>query len=176
MGRLQATAQKPDEQEQDQEQDQGQEQGQGPEEKQHSDQDMGDLLQELRILLQGSQVLTAFLIILPFNQGFEKIDDFEKWVYIGTFICSVISLVLFSAPAAQHRLIRPIRNRPRFKNFATRMTIMGLIPASLALVGVTHLVTSTAIGNEVALAVTLAVAVIIALLWWIIPLARRHEM
>ena len=168
MSKQQDAARKPDEQEQEQEQ--------GPGEHQHSDQDMGDLLQELRILLQGSQVLTAFLIILPFNQGFEKIDQIEKWVFIGTFICSVASLVLFSAPAAQHRLIRPIRNRPRFKNFATQMVILGLIPASLALVGVAHLVSSTAIGNEVALVVTALVALVIALLWWIIPLVRRHDM
>lgn len=33
---------------------------------------LDDMLQELRILLQGAQILTAFLIVLPFNQGFDK--------------------------------------------------------------------------------------------------------
>ena len=50
---------------------------------------LDDMLQELRILLQGAQVLTAFLIVLPFNQGFDKIHDFEKWVYTATFLCSM---------------------------------------------------------------------------------------
>jgi len=54
----------------------------------HDEQDLNDLLQELRILLQGVQVLTAFLVILPFNQGFEKIEEIEKWVYLATFVCS----------------------------------------------------------------------------------------
>ncbi|HYP41473.1 MAG TPA: DUF6328 family protein, partial [Chloroflexia bacterium] len=106
----------------------------------HDEQDLNDLLQELRILLQGVQVLTAFLVILPFNQGFEKIEEIEKWVYIATFICSVMGLVLFSAPAAHHRLARPLMDRVRFKEFATRMTIVGLVPSSLALVLATQLV------------------------------------
>src|SRR5687767_1544159 len=33
----------------------------------HDDGDLGDMLQELRVLLPGSQTLTAFLVILPFN-------------------------------------------------------------------------------------------------------------
>jgi len=48
-----------------------------------------DMLHELGILLQGAQVLTAFLIVLPFNQDFDKIHDFEKWVYTATFLCSI---------------------------------------------------------------------------------------
>src|SRR5690349_14529275 len=84
--------------------------------------ELSDLLQELRILQQGVQVLTAFLTILPFSQGFERVDDTEKWVYLATFLCSVTGLVFFSAPAAHHRLARPLMHKERFKEFATRMT------------------------------------------------------
>src|SRR4051794_18927871 len=91
----------------------------------HPDGDLGDLLQELRILLQGAQVLTAFLIVLPFNQGFAEINESEKWVYLATFFCSICPLVLFTAPAAHHRLQRPLNDRAGFKQFATRMIIVG---------------------------------------------------
>ncbi len=40
--------------------------------------DFSDLLQELRVLLQGAQVLTAFLIVLPFNAGFARLQPGEK--------------------------------------------------------------------------------------------------
>src|SRR5512134_1162007 len=96
------------------------------------DTDLGDMLQEMRVLIQGAQVLTAFLIILPFNQGFEKIDDAERWVYLTTFLCSVTSLVLFSAPAAMHRVIRPLRDRERFKDIGTRLMLAAQVFASLA--------------------------------------------
>jgi hypothetical protein len=88
---------------------------------------LNDMLQELRILLQGAQVLTAFLIVLPFNQGFDKIHHFEKWVYTATFLCSITSLVFFSAPAAHHRLVRPLVDRVLFKTFATRMILVGMV-------------------------------------------------
>jgi hypothetical protein len=141
----------------------------------HDEQDLNDLLQELRILLQGVQVLTAFLVILPFNQGFEKIVEIEKWVYIATFICSITGLVLFSAPAAHHRLARPLMDRVRFKEFATRMTIVGLVPSSLALVLATQLVVAQVLGNVQSIVVAGLIAVLIGVFWWILPLAHKEK-
>ena len=67
----------------------------------NDDGDLGDMLQELRVLLPGSQTLTAFLVILPFNSGFSQIQDEERYVYLATFLCSILSLILFTAPAAR---------------------------------------------------------------------------
>lgn len=141
----------------------------------HDEEDLNDLLQELRILLQGVQVLTAFLVILPFNQGFEKIEEIEKWVYLATFVCSVTGLVLFSAPAAHHRLARPLMDRVRFKDFATRMTIIGLVPSSLALVLATQLVVAQVLGNVQSIVVAGLIAVLIGVFWWILPLAHKEK-
>ncbi|HEX9988001.1 MAG TPA: DUF6328 family protein [Chloroflexia bacterium] len=141
----------------------------------HDEKDLNDLLQELRILLHGVQVLTAFLVILPFNQGFEKIEEIEKWVYLATFVCSVTGLVLFSAPAAHHRLARPLMDRVRFKEFATRMTVVGMVPSSLALVLATQLVVAQVLGNVQSLVVALIIAVLIGVFWWILPLAHKEK-
>jgi hypothetical protein len=56
------------------------------------------MLQELRILLNGVQVLTAFLILLPFNQRFHHVPASGKWVYVATFLLSISCIVFFSAP------------------------------------------------------------------------------
>ncbi len=138
------------------------------------DTELDDLLQELRILLQGVQVLTAFLVLLPFNQGFAKINGWQHWLYISTFLCSLLGLILFSAPAVHHRLTRPLLNRVSFKNFATRMTVIGLIPSSFALVCATQLVIAAVIGDLSALPFTLLVALCIAGIWWLLPLAHKH--
>lgn len=92
---------------------------------------LSDMLQELRVLQQGSQILTGFLVLLPFSPGFAKIEPFEKWVYVISFICSIISLVCFSAPAAQHRLEKPLKHRVRFKLLSTRIIIAGLMHSLL---------------------------------------------
>ena len=141
----------------------------------HRDEDLSDLLQELRVLLPGVQVLTAFLIILPFSGGFAKIQRAEQWVYVATFACSIVSLVLFTAPAAQHRLERPLRNRTRFKTDATRLMVLGLAPLSVALTLATHLVVSAVVGGRVANILAATVAGVVLLTWWLIPLAHRRE-
>ena len=140
------------------------------------DTDLGDLLQEVRVLLQGAQVLTAFLVILPFNQGFVQITEIEKWVYLITFMCSVTSLVLFSAPAAMHRIVRPLRNPQKFKDLASRMVVVGLVFASLALTLAVQLVVSRVLENWASLIASGAIAVVILVLWWVLPLARKRDM
>jgi drug/metabolite transporter (DMT)-like permease len=139
------------------------------------DGDLTDLLSEIRVLLPGAHTLTAFLIILPFNDRFGEIQDLEKGIYLVTFLCSVLSLVCFTAPAAHHRLQRPLRDREAFKNMATRMIIAGLVPLSLALVLASQLVLSTVMDPQwVSWLVAAALAAVIGSLWWLLPLGRRN--
>jgi hypothetical protein len=137
---------------------------------------LNEMLQELRILLQGAQVLTAFLVVVPFNQSFINIHEIEKWVYTATFLCSITSLVFFSAPAALHRLARPLVDRILFKKFATRMILVGLVFLSFALILVTQLVASQVIGPMVSILVTTFVSLLILIVWWLFPLAHRHHL
>lgn len=138
--------------------------------------DLGDFLQELRVLLPGAQTLTAFLIILPFNSGFGKIQQGEKWVYVATFLCSVTALILFTAPAAQHRLQRPLTDRVRFKNDTTRLIIVGLVALSLALILASYLVIAQVIDDRwVAWVIVIIVTALIAAMWWLVPLRAKQE-
>lgn len=139
------------------------------------DGDLDDMLQELRIVLQGTQVMTAFLIILPFNEGFAKIDKTEQWVYLATFICSVAGLILFTAPAVHHRIVRPLKDREGFKRFATRMIIVGQVFVSVAWVLATQFVFAQVLGLKPSLFVAALVAALIAAAWWVLPLMRKNR-
>lgn len=136
--------------------------------------DLNDLLQELRVLLQGVQVLTGFLIVLPFSEGFGRVSDGERTVYLVMFLCVLASLVLFSAPAAQHRLLTPLPDRVAFKRKATRMIIAGMVPFSAALVLATHFVIDEVGGRRTANIISGAVAALILVMWWLLPLAHRR--
>lgn len=140
-----------------------------------SDGALDDLLQEIRVLLQGVQVLTGFLIILPFSNGFPRLRAGERIVYIVLFACTLTSLVLLSAPAAHHRLVAPLADRVRFKRFATRMTIAALAPFSVALVLATHLVVTQVAGAGTANVMAGFAAALIAVMWWIVPLRLRRR-
>ena len=141
----------------------------------HDDDDLADLLNEIRVLLPGAQVLTAFLIILPFSQGFSQLNRTEQWVYLATFGCSLFSMVCFTSPAAQHRLERPLRDRDRFKRDATRAVIIGLVPLSCAWLLATHLVVNEIVGWLPGIVFPAVLALLIGTLWWIFPLWRRRE-
>ena len=141
-----------------------------------TDGDLGDLLQELRVLLQGVQVLTGFLIVLPFSEGFVRVSAGQRTVYLVLFLCVLLSLVMFSAPAAQHRLLTPLRDRIQFKRGATRMVVGGMVPFSAALVLATHFVLDEVAGRRTANIASGVAALCILALWWVAPLLhRRHR-
>jgi hypothetical protein len=92
------------------------------------DEGLTDLLSEIRLLVPGTLILVAFLIALPFNSGYTTISRLENAVYVALFICAMISLLIFIAPAAQHRLMSPLTDRAAFKRSVNRQVIIGLMP------------------------------------------------
>lgn len=142
----------------------------------HNDHDrrsLNEMLQELRVLQQGSQILAGFLVLLPFSEGFSKIAQVEKGVYITAFVCAILSLICFSAPAAQHRLERPLKHRVRFKRSSTRIIVVGTLALSIALIATTQLVMSEVLGSGWSSIVTAVIGLLIGGIWWLMPLMRR---
>jgi hypothetical protein len=140
------------------------------------DGDFSDMLSEMRILLPGAQMLSAFLIILPFNEGFGKIVHMEKLLFLATFFLSLTALVLLSAPAVQHRVMRPLNDRARFKRIATRQIVAGAFALAVALVLGTDLVISEVFGPTVGIVMSAIMATLILCVWWLLPAwLKRHD-
>lgn len=142
----------------------------------HSDGDLSDMLSELRILLPGAQMLTAFLIILPFNGGARDVIESQQYAFLATFFCAVVSLILLSAPAIQHRLMRPLISKARFKRMASRQIVAGSLALGIALILGTHLVISQIFGAMFGLASAGTIGLLVGAIWWALPLylKRRH--
>jgi hypothetical protein len=136
----------------------------------HDDGDFSDMLSEQRILLPGAQMLTAFLIILPFNGGFQHIVHIEKLVFLATFICALVSLLLLSAPAIQHRLIRPLVDRAAFKHIASKFIVAGAVALAFAFTLATNLVISEVFGAVAGGVASGLIALVILVLWWMLPM------
>jgi xanthine/uracil permease len=96
------------------EQDQnGRDSGRDETEEERLDRNLSELLQELRVALPGVQVLFAFLLAVPFQQGFEKITGFQKGAYFGTLVCTAIAAVMLISPSAYHWFALPLQRRFR---------------------------------------------------------------
>ena len=139
------------------------------------DGDLTDMLSELRILLPGAQMLTAFLIILPFNIGARRFIEMERYIFLATFFFALTSLVLLSAPAIQHRLMRPLISKSRFKRLATREIVAGSCALGVAFILGTNLVLSAMFGAVLGVIAAGAMATMIAAVWMVLPLYLKHR-
>jgi hypothetical protein len=137
--------------------------------------DLSDLLEETRILLPGTQVFAGFLVTLPFQSRFEKLTTAQRNLYLTIVITILLALICFIAPAAYHRIARPIHNKQAYKILATRFVIVGLVPFSISTVLTTYFIFDVSVSPRFGLIAALIVAAPIFLLWWLFPMLRVHD-
>jgi predicted membrane channel-forming protein YqfA (hemolysin III family) len=134
-----------------------------------------ELLNELRVVLPGVQVLFAFLLTVPFTNQFQKITNEQRQVYFWTFICTTLAIALLIAPSAHHRLQWRQHDKERLLQTANRLAIAGMVFLTLALVGAVYLVTDILFHPAAAAVVTAAVGVFFTWFWWALPLWRSAD-
>ena len=142
-------------------------------EEERLDRNLGELLQELRVALPGVQVLFAFLLAVPFQQGFEKITEFQKDVYFATLMLTALSAVMLISPTAYHRLTFRYQQKRRLVFYANRFSIAGLVFLALAMTGAIMLVTDVLFGAIATIVATALASLAFSLFWFALPLQRR---
>jgi hypothetical protein len=147
------------------------------EEKQESDKERlerehNELLQELRSLIPGAQVLFGFLLAISFTNQFGELTDGQRDVYYGTLVSTAVALVFYLAPAAHHRLRFRTGDKEYMLRKGNREAIAGTVAASLALTGVIYLVTALTFGTTEAVILAILFFLFVAWRWWAYALWR----
>lgn len=132
-----------------------------------------ELLQELRVALPGVQVLFAFLLTVPFTQGWARVTAFQQDLYFASLLCSAAATAFLIAPSAIHRLDFQQGDKPRIVQVSNTLTIIGLSFLALAIVGVVWLITDVLYGGSIVVTFTAATAVVFIALWYAIPIVMR---
>ena len=132
-----------------------------------------EFLNELRVALPGVQVLFAFLLIVPFSNGYANMTELQKDVYFITFLCTAAASAFLIAPSAQHRLRWREHDKERLLVVANRQAIAGSVLLALAMSGATFLVTDVLFEVTSAAIVTGFVAALFTWLWFGWPLLRQ---
>ncbi|CAN5664136.1 DUF6328 family protein [soil metagenome] len=141
---------------------------------QRLDRNWACLLQELRVVLTGVQLLTGFLLTLPFQQRFAALDDQLHLLYLGTVTSSIAATVLLTAPVALHRLMF---RRHMLRHIVTAshfMTLLGLLLLGTAVSGVATMVFDVIAGHSAGIIAGLCTAASWVVLWVALPLVVRH--
>jgi uncharacterized protein DUF6328 len=145
-------------------------------ETQRLDRNWSSLLQELRVAQTGVQLLTGFLLTLPFQQRFAQLDAVMRTVYLVTVGCSIGATILLIAPVSMHRLLFRRHQLSTVVSAAHSFAMVGMLLLGVALAGVAVVIFDTVIGRTQAWVAGGCTLAALAAFWYLMPLVgRRNE-
>ena len=137
------------------------------------DRNWSSLLQELRVVQTGVQLLTGFLLTLPFQQRFEILDGDMRVVFLATVSCAMAASVLLIAPVGIHRLLFRQRRLRTLVSAAHRLAYAGLLLLGMALVGMTVIIFGAVSGQTAGVTAGVVAFGAFSAFWVVIPVWMR---
>ncbi len=134
-----------------------------------------ELLQELRVAQTGVQILTGFLLTVPFSDRFTDLEDHQRVLYLCILVGSVLATCLIVAPVAFHRVLFRQQQRDWLVAAAHGCATAGLFALALVSSGVVVLVFDIVVGITAGLVAGGLVAVGFVTLWLVVPWAARER-
>jgi len=144
--------------------DRGAQPGESP--KERHDRELIELLNEVRVALPGVQVLFAFLLAVPFANGWRRVTEFQQDVFFVAFVATGVSSALLIAPSAYHRLRWRVEDKGRIVRISNRLTVAGLSVLAVAIEACVLLVSDYIFDTTTAIATTAALGAVIVVLWY----------
>ncbi len=143
-------------------------------EEQRNDRNLGELIQELRVVGIGVQVLFGFLLSLPFTNKFIQLSGAQRDLYVTCLTFAAVAVTLLIGPVAYHRLVFRRGMKERLVRFTNNLAIFGLIAVGGSVLTAVLLVTWYVAGAVAGSVITALVGVMMGTLWFAVPLASRH--
>jgi hypothetical protein len=142
---------------------------------QRADRNFIELLQELRVVFTGVQILLGFLLTLSFSPRFDTLDDFQHLVFMVTLLAATSTSMFLLAPVAAHRLVFQRGLKRELVVCCHRFALAGLVALALTLAAGVLLVLDLATGRPWAIGLTAALLVATAVTWLLAPLRLRRR-
>jgi len=138
------------------------------------DRNLAELMQEVRVVQTGVQILFAFLLTAPLAPRFPELSEFQQLTYFATLLAAGAAAVLLIAPTAYHRILFRLGDKEHLVDVANRFTLAGLTCVALSMVGALLFVTDLLFDATTVMAGTTALAALGCLVFWCLaPLRRR---
>jgi hypothetical protein len=142
-------------------------------EAERADRNFGDLLQEIRVAQTGVQILFAFLLTMPLQSRFERLDDWERGTFIAALLLSAGATICLIAPVAYHRALFARQMKRQVVNAASKFAIVGLALLAMAIICAVDLVLDLVLGRRPALIIAGGLALLLILAWVVLPIVKR---
>ena len=139
------------------------------------DRNWSELLQELRVTQTGIQILTGFLLILPFQARFATVSPFLVGVFLAAVLLAALATALVLAPVAAHRLLFRRHEKDVLVNLGGAMAKAGLICLAVTVGLVATLVVGVVASETAGIVTGICALLVFALLWVVVPLSLSRR-
>ncbi len=146
-----------------------------PNDRKTLDRNWDELLQELRVTQTGVQILTGFLLTVPFTERFGDLDRLQVAAYLTVVSGGVLTTGLVLAPVAFHRILFRHRQRRWLVEAANQCARAGLVLLALTSSGVLFLVFDVVLGTAPGLAALGLALAFFAICWAVVPLVGERK-
>jgi hypothetical protein len=143
------------------------------------DRNWEELLQELRVTQTGTQILTGFLLTLPFQQRFATLDGAQRTIYLGLVTMAVLATLSALAPVSLHRTLFRMGAKPQIVRITNGLLALTLVFVAITLTGTTVLIFDVVAGRAAGLVAGSVTLVLAVLAWLALPRyakARRRSL
>ena len=147
----------------------------GESNKERLDRELGELLQELRVVLPGVQVLLAFLLTAPFQQRFAQLPGSMRNAFFASIACATLATAFLIAPSAHHRLRWRAGEKERLVRVGNQMAIVGTVFLAAAIVLALYVVTDVLFTTDLAVLTGIAALLLFGVLWYVVPMVGRSS-
>lgn len=128
-----------------------------------------ELIQELRVLQTGVQILAGFLLTLPFQQRFQSLDDFQVTLYLVNVGLAALTTAFILLPVSVHRRLFRKRLKATLVASADNITKIALGGVAALSVGTAALVFDVTAGRTVGLIAGGVLFAVLAILLAYVP-------
>lgn len=141
------------------------------------DRNWEELLQELRVTQTGTQILTGFLLTLPFQQRFSDLDTHQVRLYLVLVVLASVATVLIVTPVSLHRLLFRRGLKAELVDAAHAFARAGLGALALVLIGAAMLLFDVVVSRPAGWTVAAGLALLVVLAWVAVPhvIVRRSR-
>ncbi len=143
--------------------------------KERVDRELIELLNEIRVVLPGAQVLFAFLLSLPFLTRFDLLDRVDRDAYFAAFLCTAVGTIMLMAPSANHRLRFREYDKERMLFWFNRLVLVGSGFLAGAISLVVFVVTDMLFDQAWAALLGGLIAGWVVTIWYVTPLWQRRR-
>ncbi|MCE3552920.1 DUF6328 family protein [Pseudonocardia sp. RS11V-5] len=140
-----------------------------------ADRNFAELLQELRVVFTGVQILFGFLLTLSLSDRFKDLDAMQHALFVATLAGAATSSTLIVAPVAAHRILFQRNRKRELVRHGHQLALAGLCSLALTLSAGLMLVLDIAVGRLAGIVGTATLLTATAMLWVLVPLYLRRD-